>query len=100
MIKQFLIALTALGAAAVTVPAAEAAIVCKDGFQKSGGNWISTPYCNDEHLAQIARRHGVKVSGNDMRYDWGKKVEVCRLLSGFPTARDYCPPEGGSRGRF
>src|SRR5690606_20778950 len=56
----------ALASAAVlptlaTVSPAEARIVCKDGFQLSGGAWISTPYCNDEYLATVARRHGVNV---------------------------------------
>jgi hypothetical protein len=104
MPKIFMIALAAFGVAALqsamVVPPADAAIKCRDGFQNSGGNWISTPYCNDEHLAEIARKHGVKVSGHDMRYDWGKKEDVCRLLRGFPSVRDYCPPEGGPRGRY
>jgi|JRYH01.1.fsa_nt_gb hypothetical protein len=103
MPKLFLIAVSALGLAAlqsVTAVPAEARIACKDGFQLSGGNWISTPYCNDEHLAQIARRHGVKISGNEVRANPNKKYEVCRFLSGSPTARDYCPSEGSSsRGR-
>jgi hypothetical protein len=101
MSKAPLVALAAFGLAGVAVaipPPAEARIACRNGFQLSGGNWISTPYCNDEHLAEIARRHGVKVTGNDMRHDGGKKQEVCRLLRGFPAARDYCPPEGGPRG--
>ncbi|WP_333794814.1 hypothetical protein [Hyphomicrobium sp.] len=95
----------ALASAAVlptlaTVSPAEARIVCKDGFQLSGGAWISTPYCNDEYLATVARRHGVNVSGNELRSDQGAKDEVCRFLSGNPTARDYCPDDGSSsRGR-
>ena len=71
MSKIFALALAALGLSAlqamITVPVAQAAIVCKDGFQKSGGNWISTPYCNDADLARIAREHGVKVSADEVR---------------------------------
>lgn len=78
---------------------AYAAIVCKDGFQKSGGSWISTPYCNDAHLAQIARHHGVRVSDAEVRDNPNRKGEICRFLSGSPTARDYCPDDSGSRGR-
>jgi hypothetical protein len=103
MPKTFL-ALTAFGLISLTslaaVPAAQAAIVCKDGFQNSSGNWISTPYCNDAHLAQIARKHGVKVSDSEVRANPNKKDEVCRFLSGSPAARDYCPDSGSSgRGR-
>ncbi|WP_139247717.1 hypothetical protein [Hyphomicrobium sp. CS1GBMeth3] len=102
MSKVAFVALSALGlalaATAATAPPAAAKIACKDGFQLSGGNWISTPYCNDEYLAQIARKHGAKVSGNEVRSNPNTKYEVCRFLSGSPAARDYCPDEGG-RGR-
>lgn len=98
MPKVAVVALSVLGLvafqSAISAPVAEARIMCRDGFQSSGGNWISTPYCNDEHLAQIARRHGVKVSGNEVRANPNKKYEVCRFLSGTPAARDYCPDDG------
>ena len=74
---------------------ASAAILCKDGFQKSGGNWISTPYCNDAHLAQIARGYGVRVSDAEIRNNPAKKDEVCRFIGISGTARDYCPDQGG-----
>lgn len=77
---------------------ADARIVCKDGFQKSGGNWISTPYCNDEHLAEIARRHGMKVSGADVRASAARKYELCRMVGHTAAASHYCPGEG-ARGR-
>lgn len=99
MPKTFLVALTVFGLAALqlaVVPRiAEAAIVCKDGFQNSGGNWISTPYCNDAHLAQIARKHGVRVSDSDIRNNPAKKYEICRFL-GSERTHDYCPDDGGS----
>lgn len=79
-------------------PSADAAIKCKDGFQLSGGNWISTPYCNDEHLAEIARRHGIRVSGAAVRANPSRKYEVCRMVGQTADARLYCPDEG-VRGR-
>lgn len=85
-----------VASAALYSPAAQAAITCKDGFQKSAEGWISTPYCNDAHLAQIARSRGVKVSDNEMRQNPARKYEICRFLSGNVAARDYCPDEGGS----
>ena len=88
--------LSAAGMATV----AEAAIVCKDGFQRSGGGWISTPYCNDAELARVARKHGVRVSDAEMRANPARKYEICRFLSGSLAARDYCPDgDGSSRGR-
>lgn len=82
------------------VPAAQAAIVCKDGFQKSSTGWISTPYCNDAELARVARKNGVRVSDSEMRANPARKYEICRFLSGSLAARDYCPDgDGSSRGR-
>lgn len=98
--------LAALGcaglAAGVTIGSAvaEAKITCKDGFQLSAGNWISTPYCNDEHLAEIGRRHGFKVTGAELRRDYGKKDDLCRSVGRSGLARHYCPLETPSgRGR-
>lgn len=90
------VAAALLAIAAWAAPSAQAAIACKDGFQMSGGRWISTPYCNDAHLAQIARNHGVRVSDQEVRNNPARKYELCRFLSGDPNARDYCPDEGGS----
>ena len=41
---------------------AEAHIVCHDGFQVVNGREISTPYCNDNYLAAVARQYGVKAT--------------------------------------
>ncbi len=47
MSKMAFVAFSALGlalaASVATAPPVEAKIACKDGFQLSGGNWISTP---------------------------------------------------------
>src|SRR5262245_47293526 len=99
MPNSFYLALTVLAIAAaqssLMTPAANAAIVCKGGFQNSNGNWISTPYCNDAHLAQIARRHGAKVSDSELRNNPGKKDEICRFVDGMTDARSYCPDASG-----
>lgn len=92
-----------LAALAVLAPGAPAwaRIVCKDGFQATrDGGWISTPYCNDEHLAEIGRAHGMKVTGAQVRADFSRRSELCRLVGSSPSARDYCPlesPEGRGR---
>ena len=31
-----------------------AAITCKDGYQLVQGNYISTPYCQDDQLTRVA----------------------------------------------
>ncbi|WP_295559670.1 hypothetical protein [uncultured Hyphomicrobium sp.] len=99
MMKPLALALSIFGLAAVqsliAVPSADAKIVCRDGFQNSNGNWISTPYCNDADLAQIARKHGVRVSDAEVRNNPAKKYELCRFL-GPERTRDYCPDDSGS----
>ncbi|MDQ8700120.1 hypothetical protein [Hyphomicrobium sp. LHD-15] len=101
MPKVFLMALTAVGVAtlqfSVMAQTANAAIVCKDGFQNSDGNWISTPYCNDAHLAQLARNLGVKVSDEELRANPAKKDEVCRFIGNIGPGSEYCPDESGGR---
>lgn len=104
MSNAVIIALSACGLTAaglaLSAPAAEAAIVCRDGFQYSGGNWISTPYCNDADLARIAREHGVRVSAAEVRNNPAKKYEVCRFIGSSPAASSYCPDEDiGDSGR-
>lgn len=103
MPNTFAIALSAVGFSTLVIVAAmpvaaQAGIVCRDGFQVSGGNWISTPYCNDAHLAQIARSRGAKVSDAEIRENPNRKDEICRFLTGHPNASDYCPDSDGSDG--
>lgn len=76
---------------------AQAKIVCRDGFQRSGGQDIATPYCGDEHLAELARQHGVKVSGAAVRGNPAVKYEICRMIGHTAQASDYCPPDSGGR---
>lgn len=102
MTRTWAVAFCALGVAITPgvfgTRTAEAAIVCKDGFQKSGGTWISTPYCNDADLAHIARKHGVRISDSELRNDASKKYEICRFLGSERTGA-YCPDSGAGRGR-
>jgi hypothetical protein len=100
MFKTFALPITAFGLALsplVAAPVAQAGIVCKDGFQMSGGDWISTPYCSDADLAHIARQHGVRVSADEVRRNPAKKYELCRFL-GTESAGSYCPDDGGDHG--
>ncbi|MGE0024645.1 MAG: hypothetical protein AB7S70_13570 [Hyphomicrobium sp.] len=102
MSKTLVLALSALGLAFMpaVIPAsrAEAGIVCKGGFQRSGGTWIATPYCEDAALARAAREHGKSVSGSELRANPNKKDEVCRFLSRSPAAEDYCSGDNSDNG--
>lgn len=70
--------------------AAEAKIVCRDGFQVVDGQEISTPYCNDGLIGKVAREHGIKVSDETVRNNPAKKDEVCRWVGSDIRIQRYC----------
>jgi hypothetical protein len=72
------------------VTSAHARIVCKDGFQNVGGEWIATPYCEDDYLAEVARDHGMNVSASSVRNDPGVKEEACKLVGYDTRVREDC----------
>ena len=74
---------------------ARAAIVCHDQYQVSGGQEISTPYCNDAYFAKVARGHGFKVSDEAIRNNPALKGEVCRWAGSDIRIQNYCPDNGG-----
>jgi len=97
MTKFLALAFTAFGLAALqsvmTASVAEAKIVCRDGFQVSGGREISTPYCNDALVAAVARERGFKVSDAEVRNKPSKKNEICRWVGGDIRINHYCPDD-------
>ncbi|MEW5963777.1 MAG: hypothetical protein AB1749_09460 [Pseudomonadota bacterium] len=87
-----------LGVLLVGDPAA-AAIRCNKGFQLVQGSEISTPYCQDEYLAEVAREYGIRTSGARIRSDWGHKRQVCRLIGQDIRIQNACISEQDYRGR-
>ncbi len=92
------------GGIAITQGAAPAAakIVCSaDGFQRVQGAWLSTPYCQDNLVAKVARQYGVRVSDAEIRYNPNRKADVCRLIGRDIRVRQACgsSPGGQERGR-
>jgi hypothetical protein len=87
------IALLALGCAG-----AEARIVCREGFQVVGGREISTPYCNDNYLAEVARARGIAVSDEAVRNSPSLKDEVCRQIGRDIRIQHYCDTDSGPDG--
>ncbi len=83
----------------ITAPAARAAIHCKDGFQRVEGEYLSTPYCNDALLAQVARENGLRVSDAQVRWNPARKDEVCRFVGDDPRVQNYCPDSDSESSR-
>lgn len=73
------IAFTAFLALAAASPA-EARIQCQGQFQVTKYGLISTPYCEGENIARVARSHGVNVTGAQVRNNALKKVYLCQTL--------------------
>lgn len=76
-----------------TTPVGAAAFKCSDGYQFVEGNFISTPYCEDAYLAQVARSAGMRVSDNAIRNNPNLKSEVCRFVGHDNRVRNYCSDE-------
>jgi hypothetical protein len=84
---------------------AEARIVCRNGSQLVAGNYIATPYCQDELVASVARGYGMKASASRVRNNPNYKREVCRFVGHDIRISEYCLDEspsfspGGGGGR-
>lgn len=79
--------------AAVTMATAgpgQAQFNCFGRYQFTGAGTISTPYCEDEYLAFVARTYGVSATGDEMRYDLGERQTVCRMIGYDARVRDIC----------
>lgn len=94
------IALAALMTFMAIAPAS-ARIVCKNGVQRSSGQWIVTPYCQDKLLAKVAREYGVRVSDKTIRNNPNKKRSVCQFIGHDTRIHHICvryAPRGGRAG--
>ncbi len=65
-------------ATALVLPVpANAHILCNGTFQVLPTGQLSTPYCQDEDLAQRARSQGVEVTGDAVRRHPSLKASLC-----------------------
>jgi len=67
-----------VAAAVLATPAG--ASICKRGTQLIGGQWIATPYCQDEQLAEVARQYGLRATAAKIRNNPNFKIEICRTV--------------------
>jgi hypothetical protein len=78
---------------------AAARISCKDGFQTVNGAAIATPYCQDEHLAKVAREYGMNITGASVRSSIQVKEAACKLVGYDIRVKDDCMKYYGTDGR-
>jgi hypothetical protein len=77
------LAVMALLTIAALSPAA-ARIECRGNFQVTKYGLISTPYCEEEQIARVARSYRERVTGSEVRNNALKKVYLCQVY-GYDT---------------
>jgi hypothetical protein len=88
-LKYVLAALACSASLAAVSPAQ--AIDCDGNFQvQRSGARISTPYCQDNNLGEVARERGMQVSDYEIRWNPSEKGRACRLVGDDNRVRDTC----------
>jgi hypothetical protein len=70
------------------------AIDCIRGLQSVNGQLISTPYCQDTYLAEVAREYGLKASAAQIRNNPNFKKEICRTVFTDIRVQTTCEQAG------
>ncbi len=86
---------------AICVSAPASAIDCRKGYQRVQGNWIATPYCQDQYLSEVATVYGVSAPAAKLRNNPNFKRNVCRLVGRDIRIQETCNqvnPWGARRG--
>ena len=78
-----------LALVAMPVPAT-AKIKCQGIFQVTKNGPISTPYCQEEEIARVARSYGWKVTAAQVHNNPLKKVYVCQVLGNDTRLAGAC----------
>jgi hypothetical protein len=91
MSPRALIIAGAVGVAlAVAASTAEAKIECNKGFQMVQGSWLSTPYCRDGYVAEVANTYGFSASASQVRNDPLFKQRICRFIGQDIRIKEAC----------
>ena len=94
MHRQFWNGSTAIGAAALLaflfVTPAAARIQCQGIFQISKYGPISTPYCQEEEIARVARSYGTNVTAAEVHKNPLKKVYLCQIYGDDNRLKGAC----------
>lgn len=71
-------------------PPVDAKPVCKEGYRILRGELLSTPYCQDVYLAQVAREYGTRVSARAIMNNPNKKREICQFVGQDIRVKHMC----------
>jgi len=89
----------AVAALATIIASPAMAITCHGRYQVVNGDEISTPYCEDNFLARIARSRGIGVSNREIRGNPNTKYHVCRTIGQDIRLSGICNDYGGDSTR-
>lgn len=89
----------ALLALVATPEPAAAKIKCKGIFQVTKHGLISTPYCQEEEIARVARSYGWKVTAAQVHNDPLKKVYICQAIGNDNRLKGACGAYSGKNYR-
>jgi len=81
-------------ATAVLTTSSSAAIKCNLGSQLVGGQWMATPYCQDQYLAEVARKAGFKASAAKIRNNPNYKKNLCQYMYSDIRVQQTCIDAG------
>ena len=97
-------ALVTLALPLTLVHPAQSRIVCDGNYQIVNGSPISTPYCQEQNVVQVARGYGIRVSLQEIRNSESTRASVCQTIGYDNRVRDFCQRYrdgyGGRRNRF
>jgi len=79
---------------------ASGGIKCKGNFQVTKHGLISTPYCEEEQIARVARSYGMKVTAAEVRNNPNKKVYICQRFGGDNRLKGSCAGYSSGPGRW
>jgi hypothetical protein len=69
---------------------AEARILCRDNFQITKHDAISTPYCQERQIARVARSYGMDVTDEEVRNNPNTKVYLCQTIGSDIRLKGSC----------
>jgi hypothetical protein len=95
-LPTMLIALS-LGAVIAASPAA-ARIECRGNFQITKDGPISTPYCEEQQIARVARSYGYAVTDAEVRNNPNTKVYLCQMFGNDNRLKGSCGAYSEPRG--
>ena len=90
--------LTLFAASGCILATSASAITCKQGYQLVDSQWLATPYCQDQLLAQVGREHGFDSSAEHILTNPNYKKELCRFVFSDIRVQENCATAGVPEG--